>query len=271
MALKGSKARPSELDAATTPVASRLLRAYAEAKHAFEAAGEDAKKAKPAKDTMDALVLFKSDIAAYVRLYGFFSQIFDYGNTEVEKRAIFFRLLHPLLNYGRERDGVDLPALQLIAYTLKNHGDAQLKLGVGEPEKIYVVTEAGSGTVQDRTQIALALLIAQVNDLFEGDLSTDDKLVYVNDVIKGKLLESQQLTEQAQNNTKEQFATSHDLSKALIDAVMDALAAHSAISKQALESKQLQADMKDVLLGPGKLWEGLRERGSSGAGAAAAG
>ena len=33
---------------------------------------------------MDSLILFKSDIAAYVRIYGFLSQIFDFGNTDVE-------------------------------------------------------------------------------------------------------------------------------------------------------------------------------------------
>jgi type I restriction enzyme R subunit len=47
--------------------------------------------------------------------------------------------------------------------------------------------------VQDKTKIALAELIAKVNDLFEGDLTPGDKLVYVNDVIKGKLMESEKL------------------------------------------------------------------------------
>jgi hypothetical protein len=36
-------------------------------------------------------------------IYGFLSQIFDYGNTDIEKRSIFFRLLLPLLTFGRER------------------------------------------------------------------------------------------------------------------------------------------------------------------------
>jgi type I restriction enzyme R subunit len=45
-----------------------------------------------------------------------------------------------------------------------------------------------------------------VNDLFEGDLTDDDQLVYVNNVIKGKLLESEVLAQQASNNTKEQFS-----------------------------------------------------------------
>jgi type I restriction enzyme R subunit len=85
---------------------------------------------------MDSLILFKSDIAAYVRIYGFLSQIFDYGNTDVEKRSIFFRLLHPLLTFGREREGVDLSALKLTAYTIKNIGDPNLNLGTGDQVKI---------------------------------------------------------------------------------------------------------------------------------------
>jgi type I restriction enzyme R subunit len=263
VALKGKRAKPSELDAATTPVASRLLTAYAEAKKAFEMAGEDAKKEKAAKDTMDSLILFKSDIAAYVRIYGFMSQIFDYGNTDVEKRSIFFRLLYPLLTYGREREGVDLSALKLTAYTIKSIGDPTLNLGTGDQVKIDPTDEGGSGEVQDKAKIALSELIAKVNDLFEGDLTPGDKLVYVNDVIKGKLMESEKLAEQAANNTKEQFANSPDLAKEIMGAVMDALSAHTAMSKQALESEQLRADMKDVLLGAGKLWEGLREKAAS--------
>ena len=263
VALKGRKAKPSELDAATTPVASRLLTVYAEAKKAFETAGDDARKKTAAKDTMDSLILFKSDIAAYVRVYGFLSQIFDYGNTDIEKRSIFFRLLHPLLTYGRQREGVDLSALKLTAYTVKSLGDKALNMAAGEPVKLYVVDDVGSGQVQDKAQVALAELIARVNDLFEGDLTPGDKLVYVNDVIKGKLMESERLAEQAANNTKEQFANSPDLAKEIMGAVMDALTAHAAMSKQALESEQLRADMKDVLLGAGKLWEGLREKAAS--------
>ena len=51
----------------------------------------------------------------------------------------------------------------------------------------------------------------------------------------------------------------------ILGAVMDALTAHTAMSKQALESEKLRADMKDVLLGAGKLWEGLREKASGAA------
>lgn len=145
VALKGPHAKQSELDAALAPVAERLLVAFHKAKQALEAAGDDAKAAKNAKDEMDALVLFKGDIGAYVRLYGFLSQIFDYGNTDIEKRAFFFKLLHPLLTLGREREGVDLSALRLTAFTIKDMGSPKLILGTGETVKIEPTTETGSG------------------------------------------------------------------------------------------------------------------------------
>jgi type I restriction enzyme, R subunit len=264
VALKGQKARQSELDAATTPVAGRLLLSYAEAKKAFEASRPGSPQAQAAKDKMDALILFKSDIAAYVRMYGFLSQIFDYGNTDVEKRSIFFRLLHPLLTFGREREGVDLSALKLTAYTIKSLGHPTLNLAVGEPEKLYVVDDVGTGQVQDKTKIALAELIAKVNDLFEGELTPGDKLVYVNDVIIGKMMESARLVEQAVNNTKEQFDNSPDLLRVLIDAAMDAEAAHALMSRQTLQSAATQRDLLTIALREGRLWERLRNKAKSG-------
>jgi len=91
-------------------------------------------------------------------------------------------------------------------------------------------------------------------------LSDDDKLVYVNNVLKGKLLESDLLVQQAMNNSKEQFANSPDLANGILNAIMDALTAHTAMSKQALDSEKVRSGLKDVLLGPGELYEALRSK-----------
>jgi len=48
----------------------------------------------------------------------------------------------------------------------------------------------------------------------------------VNNVLKGKLLESDALVTQAMNNSKAQFASSPTLDEAILDAIMDALDAH---------------------------------------------
>jgi type I restriction enzyme R subunit len=114
--------------------------------------------------------------------------------------------------------------------------------------------------VQEKEKALLDEIIAKVNDLFEGDLTDDDQLIYVNNVIKGKLLESQELIVQAANNTKAQFSNSPTLSKEIMNAVMDSFAAHSTMSKQAIDSERVREGLKDVLLGPAQLYEALREK-----------
>jgi len=252
-----------ELNAALEPVADRLLKRYQAARKAWQDAQalKDAKAMQAAQDEMNALQLFKRDLGSFQRVYAFLSQIFDYGNTAIEKRAIFFRRLLPLLEFGREREGVDLSKVVLTHHKLKNQGKRALPLGVGEP--LQPLTEPGSGELQEKEKARLAEIIEKVNTLFDGELSDDDKLVYVNHVLKGKLLESDILVRQASNNTKEQFSNSPDFANELMNAIMDALSAHSTMSKQALDSERVRDGLKDVLLGPAQLYEALRGRGQT--------
>ena len=252
--------KQSTLYGALAPVVDRLTKRFSAAKVMWRDAadrGDDA-AADTAKQTMDALILFKGDLGAYVRLYTFLSQIFDYGNTAIEKRAIFFKRLMPLLDFGREREGIDLSKIVLTHHTLRNRGAAKLSLGSGTAETLYPIAEAGAGSVQVREKALLAEIIERVNDLFTGELSDQDKLVYVKDVIRGKLLESTTLQQQAANNTKEQLSISPDLDKALDDAIIGAYDAHAAMSTQALNSPAVRQALKDILLNHAGLYEGLR-------------
>jgi type I restriction enzyme R subunit len=256
------KAKQGDLIAAIEPVADRLLKRFRQAqeKLRFALAKGDAEVADHAKGEINALVLFKADLGAFQRMYSFLSQIFDYGNTSIEKRFIFYRRLLPLLEFGREREGIDLSKVILTHHSLKDQGKRQLILGEGEAPKLQPLTEAGAGIVQEKEKARLEEIIAKVNDLFEGDLTDDDRLIYVNNVIKGKLLESQELVTQASNNTKAQFANSPTLSKEIMNAVMDALEAHTTMSKQAIDSEKVREGLKDVLLGPAQLYEALRAK-----------
>jgi len=262
------KAKQGDLIAALEPVADRLLKRFKQAqeKLIIARAKKDDKAAEEANGEINALILFKADMGAFQRMYSFLSQIFDYGNTAIEKRFMFYRRLIPLLEFGREREGIDLSKVRLTHHSLKDQGKRQLPLGDGDVPKLPPLSEAGSGSLHEKEKARLEEIIAKVNDLFEGDLTDDDQLVYVNNVIKGKLLESQELVLQASNNTKAQFANSPTLSKEIMNAVMDALAAHSTMSKQAIDSERVREGLKDVLLGPGQLYEALRDRaGGTGA------
>lgn len=252
------RATQGELLKALEPVVDRLLKRYKAVLESFKAATPDSPAAETAKNELDALQLFRTNLGTYIRLYTFLSQIFNYANTDLEKRAIFFKRLLPLLEFGREREGIDLSKLQLTHHTLKNLGRRPMPLGVGENPKLEPISDVGSGEVQEKEKALLREIIEKVNTLFEGELSDHDKLVYVNNVIKGKLLESTTLQQQAANNTKEQFANSPDLAREILNAIMGALDAHTMMSTQALNSASVQIGMKDILLNHAGLWETLR-------------
>lgn len=253
--------RQSDLVRALEPVADRLVRQFKVAKQQWIDAKNsgDESAAENAHGEMEALLLFKRDIMSFNHAYIFLSQIFDYGNTALEKRAIFYKRLIPLLEFEREREGIDLSKVILTHHTLRNSGQRTLRLG-GDSPALRPLSEAGSGSVQEKEKALLQEIIAKVNDLFGGDTTEGDKLIYVNNVLKGKLLESEILVQQASTNTKEQFANSPDLSQEILNAIMDAFTAHSSLSKQALDSEKVRAGLKDVLLGPAQLYETLREQ-----------
>src|SRR5258705_13275991 len=70
------KAKQGDLIAALEPVVDRLLKRFRQAQDGFRTAiaKDDTKAVKEAKDEIDALVLFKTDLGSFQRLYSFLSQ-----------------------------------------------------------------------------------------------------------------------------------------------------------------------------------------------------
>jgi len=255
------RATQSDLIAAIEPVADRLLKRYKAAQARLRSARErsDDDGASDAQDEINALVLFKNDIGAYQRAYSFLSQIFDYGSSAVEKRFLFYKRLVPLLEFGREREGVDLSKVVLTHHSLKNEGQRRLDVAGRDESKLQPITEVGSGSVQEKEKALLAEIIERVNDLFGADTTDGDQLSYVT-TLRDKMLESDALVTQAANNTEAQFANSPTLKDELMNAIIEAFEAHASLSKQALDSQKVRDGLKEVLLGPAQLYEELRKR-----------
>ena len=255
--------KQKQLEAAITPVADRLLKKFAAATAAYPEAVEnkDDQAAQAAKDTMDALVLFRTDISTYLRAYTFLSQIFDYGNTDFEKRAIFFKYLVKLLKFGREREGVDLSEVVLTHHKLSDRGQRNLGLSDKDAPKLNPMAEIGSGSVQEKQKAYLAEIIDQLNTLFGGETTDGDQLSYANTLAE-KTLESEVLQKQAANNSKEQFANSPDLTSEILTAVMDSMDAQTDLSAKALNSAVIREGLKQILLNQLGLYEKLKARAS---------
>jgi type I restriction enzyme, R subunit len=143
---------------------------------------------------------------------------------------------------------VDLAKLILTHHHLKNLGRQAMPLGVGMTPKLEPITEAGSRSVQEPHKAYMGELIRKLHELFEGELADLDKPVHVNNVIKGKRLESERLKQPAAINTKEQFANSPDLKAELPNAIIGALDAHTLMRTQALKSSAVLGGLKDILL-----------------------
>ncbi|MCU0716544.1 MAG: type I restriction endonuclease [Pirellula sp.] len=253
--------KQKQLEAAITPVADRLLKRFAAAKaaHAAALASQDDKAAQSAKDTMDALILFSSDVSTYLRAYTFLSQIFDYGNTDFEKRAIFFKYLVKLLKFGREREGVDLSDVTLTHHKLSHQGQRNLGLSDKDAPKLNPLTEIGSGTVREKQKAYLTEIISKLNEIYGTDTTDGDQLSHAT-TLNEKVLESTVLQKQAANNSKEQFANSPDLTEEIMNAIMDAMDIQAELSSRALNSPEMREGLKRIMLNQLDLYEKLRER-----------
>ncbi len=255
-------ARQSEVVAAIEPVVDRLVRRYRAARAALEhaRAHDDGPAQARANGELQALLLFRMDMGSFLRHYTYLSQIFNYGNTEIEKRSLFYRRLLPLLDFDREREGIDLSRVVLTHHTLKPRAPQPMTLRPGGQQGLDPATGVGTGRVQEHARMHLREIIRKVNDLFSGELSEQDMLVYVNDVMNGKLLESETLVQQAGSNSKEQFANSPDLLPQLRKAAISALDAHRVMSAQVLNSEAVQRALLDILLNHAGLYESLRDK-----------
>ena len=106
----------------------------------------------------------------------------------------------------------------------------------------------------------MAELIEKLNELFGSDTTSQDQLSYVNGTIFRKMVESDTLKQQADNNEKKQFDNSPDLMPRLQNAVIESYDAHTNMSTLALNSPIVLRGMLDFLLNHSHLYEALRAR-----------
>ena len=135
--------------------------------------------------------------------------------------------------------------MRLTHYRLQRLSEQRLDLASGEAVPLAPVTEAGTGQAVADEERRLAEIVERMNDLFSGDLSEADLVGYVT-TIKGKLLESEALAEQAASNTEEQFALG-DFKNILTDIVLDGQEGHNKIADQLLKDERIFAAMQGML------------------------
>lgn len=206
-----TKPGQGRLSAALSPVKDRFNTAYR-----LALADGDSSE-------VDRLDTFRSDLRTFVSTYDFLAAIVDYDNIELEKDAVFARMLAEVLkDTQRHEDGIDLSDVTLTHHALHLQAPADLILSEVKSDGLAATMAAGSRGRHEAELVPWADVLIQINALFEGDgLSEGDQVSAVDTVLR-KMLESDELRAQARANNRADFFFGPDLWQSLQEIILDA-------------------------------------------------
>lgn len=179
------------------------------------------------KAAVEGLEMFRKDVGSFIRLYDFLSQIINYGDTDLEKRSLYLRLLRKRLHKPDATDFIDLSEVELKAIKHTRLGERALDLASGETIALRPVTATGSGQARDPKLVRLEEVLAKINDLFAGeDFTPGQQQSWVQSLVT-VLEEDGTVQEQAAANGSKQFVESPDLADAVTEAVLGTQESHN--------------------------------------------
>ena len=199
------------------------------------------------KAEQDRLDLFRKDVGTYVRVYDFLSQILDYGDTYLEKLAIYLRLLTRLIRPENLTQPIDLSDVELKAIKQKDKGAGALDLATGKSIGLKGMSGAGSGQQHDPAMVLLEEVLAKINDLFgDEDFSEGQQRSFVEASVR-TLLEDENIVTQAKANSRPQFLESPDLYFAVENAVLYNQATQHKMAETFSDNVEVQTKLVELL------------------------
>ncbi|MFJ2026528.1 type I restriction endonuclease subunit R [Streptomyces sp. NPDC087897] len=180
------------------------------------------------KVTLQALDLFRKDVATYVRLYDFMSQIVDYGDPYMEMLSIFLRLLEKVIAESAWAADVDLSDVVLVG--VKHNKAIAVDISLVGDGQLKGISAAGTGTKKDPKYVALQVVIDKMNDLFGAESFTASQIREFVQGLVERLLDDPNLVKQTKANSKKQFLESPDFQAAVTEAVADNQDAHNTMA-----------------------------------------
>jgi type I restriction enzyme R subunit len=155
---------------------------------------------------------FRSTIPAFLKAYDFFSQILDYGDTRIEKLAVYLKLLRRLLkDSDTPGTAMDLADVTLTHYLLKKQTTEDLVLKDGDAKGLQPLTEAGTSTPREKSASTIAALIERINKLFEGTGISDADQINAFESVMRHAEDNETLQREAISNGTADFNASPTL------------------------------------------------------------
>lgn len=209
---------------------------------------------------LDALRLLVKDVGGFCKLYEFLSQILNYEDTDIAKRYAFFKhLLHPLAEILRNpnlKDKIDLSGVKLTYHSVKSGGSQNLQLDPMVVAELQGIYDVGTGQSRVVEKGSLREIIAKLNDLFEGELTDADMISHLDGVCN-KAMESPELKEQAENNSKSQFAQG-SVKEVIFDSLLEHREANNHMTGQLLNDETKLRLFMEIAIE--HIWNGFEKR-----------
>lgn len=198
----------------------------------------------------DAQVDFKGKAKAFLRAYGFLSQVMLYTNDEWEKLSIFLTFLVPKLPAPVEEDlskGI-LEAIDMDSYRVEKRVAAEIRLQDADAE-IEPVPTTGGGFKPEPELDRLSNIIKTFNDQFGNVPWTDTDRVHklITEDIPERVAADAAYQNAKKNSDKQNARIEHD--KALARVMTAVLKDDTELFKQFADNESFRRWMTDMVFG----------------------
>ncbi len=188
---------------------------------------------------------FRSQLASFVRLYGFASQIAAFGDPELEKLYAFARMLARKLPRREGGAALDLDDdVSLAYYRLDRTFTGSVELTGADALPLGGPTEVGTAALKDAAKSPLSQVITLLNERFGTDFNERDRLFM--DQVVGDLAADDTLAEQARSNSIDNFR--HAFDPKAMGAVIGRTERNEAISSQFMSNPEFRGIVLDAML-----------------------
>lgn len=166
---------------------------------------------------LDELEIFRKNTTSFLSFYDFITQVVDYEDLELAKKAIYLRLLAPHLRDTEVSDKIDLSDVELTRLQLVEEKPVDIDISAGGT--VTGASAVASADPRDPNLVALLEVVRELSALLGESEETTRGAVAT---IVSKLGDDETLVKQALSNSESQFQESPDLHTGTDDAVLAA-------------------------------------------------
>lgn len=185
---------------------------------------------------------FKDALDKFVRTYSFLSQIVSFGDSNLERDYLYCRALAAQLRDAATIERLDLGTeveLTHLRSEITFEGSLALTAETAEVKSVY---GDGAGRSNEPAIEPLSQIVQELNERFGLNLDEQDQLLF--DQFEETWIADSKVTEQARNNTLENFRLVFD--RIFLSTVVGRMDDNEAIYKRILDEPEFQTALMDL-------------------------